>query len=1053
MRVLYKKAYLAFIFVSFIGLNSLSQAYTSRSYGPAEGFPNLFVYGINQDIDGYLWVGTGEGLLRYNGQNFLPVFQGDSLAENFISAVFKSNNGNIWYGHQNGGITIQTEDGYKILKNRTIPKGSVIKFREAPNGDIWFCVQGKGLVRYFENGKLAAFEAEFRDKFIRDFVFINDKELLVATTEGLLKYTFNDFGFPMHKKQDVWLENKEVSSLLFFNRALYCGTSDGIFLSPVLEGSSLNFTPVANAFLSNTDVRNLFIDNEKNIWAGTWGNGLYKIIYGNKSETKYNTVIPFAPTGQLTSKNINCIFQDREGTIWIGTHGNGLVKLSDKILEYRDLSHLTGNENIYTVRNFNRNTYYGSFGCILVHNKKYDELKVLNQEQGLPADAVTSIYVDRKGVLWAGTQNSGTYYKKTEDEKFTNLSLEEDLLTKSVNDITGSDQFIWIATKFGLFKWNTITNSYFVYSTENELRHNDINAIYKDTSSNDIWLATQSNYLTKIRGKEITDYKILEGDDALKITGIQLDENGEPWISTYGDGIYHMQGDKFIHYSRVEGLLSDYCYGLKHDNEGNAWITHRGGISRLKKSTGQIKVFSVKDGFVGDCHINAIDFEDDNGLLFGTDKGVVKYYAGRDLVNTIPPKIDLINIIVSADNEDQIFETDDISLSAGAYRIKFQFIGLSFKNTENITYKYHLSGYDLDTNVSNVNYAQYNRLEEGNYTFTCIACNSDGFCSEEYISVNIYIATPFYKRTWFLAGSSFLLIALVFGVVRYREQQQKRTKMMLQRELDKRTKEVVEQRDELERKNKDITDSINYAKRIQSAIMPVDSKLQSLLPDSFLYFKPRDIVSGDFYWVNRYDNRVVVACADCTGHGVPGAFMSIIGSTILQDSLTRPEVSTPSDLLYRLDNELQKLLSSEKGFDKPRDGMDISVCEIHLDTKNIRLASAMRPVIIFKNGEEVQWKGSRFPIGGGYTENKDFSMYEIQLNKGDIIYMFSDGYADQFGGTEGKKLKLSRMREMFAFMHGKDAAFQYATLDSQLKKWMMDQHQVDDILVMGLRIP
>lgn len=289
--------------------------------------------------------------------------------------------------------------------------------------------------------------------------------------------------------------------------------------------------------------------------------------------------------------------------------------------------------------------------------------------------------------------------------------------------------------------------------------------------------------------------------------------------------------------------------------------------------------------------------------------------------------------------------------------------------------------------------------------------------------------------------------------IRFRERQQKRIKNYLQRELDKRTREVVIQRDQLERKNKDITDSINYAKCIQTAILPVPEEMDEALPGSFIFFRPRDIVSGDFYWFNTYSDKALIACADATGHGLPGAFMSIIGVTVLQDTLSLKEINSPSDVLFRLDREVRKLLSADKGDDNPRDGMDISICEVDLKSKEVRIASAMRPVIVFKDGEEMYLKGSRNPIGGGYSEEKDFSMTTLQLSSGDMVFMFSDGYPDQFGGPEGKKFKISRFREMLAFLHDKPKDIQQNTLASTLDKWMGETSQIDDIIIMGIRIP
>jgi len=192
-------------------------------------------------------------------------------------------------------------------------------------------------------------------------------------------------------------------------------------------------------------------------------------------------------------------------------------------------------------------------------------------------------------------------------------------------------------------------------------------------------------------------------------------------------------------------------------------------------------------------------------------------------------------------------------------------------------------------------------------------------------------------------------------------------------------------------------------------MLPSIKKLQQYFSGCFVFYRPRDIVSGDFYWFDRVsENKFVIVCADSTGHGVPGAFMSMIGSTLIKDICTRENGNSPSKVLHVLDHELSNTLNQnlEDGT-KPADGMDIIVCEIDLRTYYVRYASAMRPMIIYRNGEEIFFKGSRNSIGGHYEREDIVFMDEgLQLGKGDILYMFSDGYSDQFGGPMGKKFKM-----------------------------------------------
>ena len=291
-------------------------------------------------------------------------------------------------------------------------------------------------------------------------------------------------------------------------------------------------------------------------------------------------------------------------------------------------------------------------------------------------------------------------------------------------------------------------------------------------------------------------------------------------------------------------------------------------------------------------------------------------------------------------------------------------------------------------------------------------------------------------------------------IIKFRERKQKQIQEYLEERLDERTREVVEQKEEIEIKNRDITDSINYAQRIQASILPPIKRLQQNFSGSFIFYQPRDIVSGDFYWFDRINaNKFVIVCADSTGHGVPGAFMSMIGTTLIKDICNRSDINSPSAILAELDAELRNTLNQNLDAEKSNDGMDIIVCEIDVKTLYLRYASAMRPMIVFKDGSLIYVKGSRSSVGGQYDkDDKEFRDEGIQLEKGDLIYMFSDGYPDQFGGPVGKKFKMVRMKNLLHDIYNKPMEEQYEYVKSTFNLWKENYEQVDDVLFMGIKI-
>jgi serine phosphatase RsbU (regulator of sigma subunit) len=236
--------------------------------------------------------------------------------------------------------------------------------------------------------------------------------------------------------------------------------------------------------------------------------------------------------------------------------------------------------------------------------------------------------------------------------------------------------------------------------------------------------------------------------------------------------------------------------------------------------------------------------------------------------------------------------------------------------------------------------------------------------------------------------------------------------------------------------------------------LPPIKRLQQYFTGSFIFYQPRDIVSGDFYWFDKVkDNKFIIVCADSTGHGVPGAFMSMIGTTLIKDVCWRSDIYGPSEILFVLDKDLRNTLNQNIEVEQSNDGMDIIVCEIDIRTNYLRYASAMRPMIIYRGGEQIYVKGSRNSVGGQYDKNeKMFRDEGIQLNKGDLIYMFSDGYPDQFGGSVGKKFKMVRLKNLLHDIHQKPMEEQYEYVKSTFNLWREDFEQVDDVLFMGIKI-
>lgn len=298
-------------------------------------------------------------------------------------------------------------------------------------------------------------------------------------------------------------------------------------------------------------------------------------------------------------------------------------------------------------------------------------------------------------------------------------------------------------------------------------------------------------------------------------------------------------------------------------------------------------------------------------------------------------------------------------------------------------------------------------------------------------------------NVWTLVFVLSIVLLLSLAVFMYYNFRQKKIANQL---LHAQNKEITHQKQE-------ITDSINYAKRIQESILPPAAHVRSCLKDSFILYKPKDIVSGDFYWVEHVNDHAVFAAVDCTGHGVPGAMMSVVGFNILNQAVNEKRLTRPSDILTFLDAGVNNILRQSTQTTSVKDGMDLALCSLNSERTLLQYAGAYNALYIVQDNELKEIKADKFPIGVNLDGKADtYTNHEIIVKKGDCVYLFSDGYADQFGGPDEKKFKYVNFRKLLLSIHQKSMDEQRMLLDKAIEDWRGGLEQVDDILVMGVRV-
>jgi serine phosphatase RsbU (regulator of sigma subunit) len=315
------------------------------------------------------------------------------------------------------------------------------------------------------------------------------------------------------------------------------------------------------------------------------------------------------------------------------------------------------------------------------------------------------------------------------------------------------------------------------------------------------------------------------------------------------------------------------------------------------------------------------------------------------------------------------------------------------------------------------------------------------------ISMTIYLAKDF-SRINIKLRQQISEIKQLFQKTISQENERKRILENQNIELERK---VAERTFELAQKNRDILDNLQYAQRIQSSILPDIGLIYQTLKDSFIFYRPKDIVSGDFYTFSQKDGKVIIAAADCTGHGVTGAFLSMIGISLLNQIVNEEGITEPAQILNHLNNGIVSSLKQKAN--DVNDGMDIAICSIDLNERTLQFAGANRPLYIIRNSILEEVKGDKLAIGGfRLNSNASFGSHQINLSEGDCIYIFTDGYADQFGGEKGKKLLSKRLREHLKAIAGLAMKEQERSLVTYFDEWKGSQEQVDDVLMIGIRL-
>jgi len=1045
---------------------ALPQDYKVKEYGVNSGLPQDYVYSLHQDALGYLWIGTGEGLARFDGNTFEVFTEADSLCNNFITSSHSTGLGS-WFGHNDGGISYFNGKVFTEVVPGEQGTGSITDIKQTKD-IIWASTQSKGIWRIGPDMQARLISDPDHPVQVFSMEFLSSAEVIVGSMDGVhilaianesqnLRFISTLEGIPDTKIQNLMMSRNDST--------LYIITEDdGIY---TFEPHDLNFLALALEIDLEAGIegqQQILEDSQGALWISTYGNGLYKLT--PDPQGKFTSWSNYNAGNGLPGDNLKLVFEDREENIWLGMYGEGLVRLVDDAYTFYSFDEDEIGNNIHSIYATHEYLWFGTEnGMIRFNRANGDYLLASGREYGMPDDRITAIVGASRGDLWIGTSQNGIFHLNPGDNRFTNIPISTGTLENSINALALKDSLLWIATDKGVCRIDNKTGDPTWFTISNAgLPHNTVDNLQVDESGN-AWLSTLSNSLSYIQDDIVNRLAIPTVGTALSIRSITRDPEGQLWISTYGNGVYKLEGDSAVIYDTGNGLLSDFCNSLVGDDMNHIWVSHRGGLSRIRISDGIVSKIQEETGIVQSMEFNQnAVFKDQKGIIwFGSTSGVLEYNPRLEKQQSLPPPLSIVSVLVN-NTEHQV--EDELKLSPGRHTIRIEFIGINLENAGGVTYSYRMDG--LDENWSPLapeNHVTFTKLPFGNYTFNLLAYDSEGNYNKDPLTLHIHISKPLWKRWWIQILAILMLSSAILGFIKRRVQKLQLEKQKLEKTIRERTQEVVDQKEEIEGQrdaiqsqsekirliNQNITDSIHYASHIQRAVFTPPESLASVFPECFILSRPQYIVSGDFFWLAHEKEKHVFTVADCTGHGVPGAFMSILGITLLNEIVNNHHCVEAEKILNRLKDGIIHALRQTTESETSSDGMDMALCVFDPVTSKLQFAGGFVPLILIRDGEYFKYKTDPMPVGIGAISGRVFTRHELEIQKGDQIYLYSDGYEDQFGGAEDTKFSRKRFRELLMEIHTLPVKDQKARLEQCLDHWMGDVEQVDDIMVVGIR--
>jgi signal transduction histidine kinase/ligand-binding sensor domain-containing protein/CheY-like chemotaxis protein len=784
--------------------------YSHDVWQTKDGLPQSSVQAIVQTRDGYLWIGTQEGLVRFDGARFVVFDKQNSkeLKSNFILALLEDRDGALWVG---------TDDGLHRFKDGkfthySVRDGMVNSFVSAlcqdREGRLW--IGTRGGVSSFSAGRFTNYTT--RDGLLSDSLraIYQDRDgvLWFGTTGGLAR--FDGGRFTGYTTKDG-LSNNDVRAILMdHDGALWLGTNGG-GLNRFKDGRFTSFT-TGNGLVSDF-VGAIWEDREHSIWVGT-NEGLNRFREGKFAS--------YARKDGLSNEVVRAIYQDREGSLWVGTDGGGLDRFKDgKFTPYTTQEGLVGDTawSIYETRD--GSLWIATHGGLnLYRDGKFTTYTV---KDGLPNNIVRALYEDREGNLWVGTDGGGLSCFR--NGRFTSFTTRDGLSNNSVRaiyqDRAGN---LWVGTSSGLNRFRD--GRFEVYRKQDGLANDFVMAVLEDHDGA-IWFGTDGGGLGRYKDGQFSSYSTKNGLSNDIVFSLYEDGEGVLWIGTRG-GLNRLKAGKFTAYTTRSGLFDDVIYRTLEDENGRLWMSSNKGIFCVSKNDLDLFARGVVHSFESASYGVADGMKEsecnggdqpagwrtrDGRLWFPTIRGVVVIDPARIKLNDQPPPVHIEQLVVDGVALDP---GAGIELAPGKSKFEFHYTGLSFIAPQKVRFRYKLEGFDKEwIDAGTRRTAYYTNIPPGNYTFRVMACNDDGVWNETGAQLSFRLGAHFYQTGWFYAMLVVGLILTGVGLSQWRMKSLRRHAEDLELRVAERTADFVRANEELQRAK----EAAEHAARVKSEFL------------------------------------------------------------------------------------------------------------------------------------------------------------------------------------------------------------------------------------------